>query len=77
MQVVEYSLSKREYTEFSENLLLNPPNELVNRSFVINCITFDVTRNDSIILSDDNTICVLTQDNVIIDNNLTINSFTC
>lgn len=63
-QIVEYSLSKREYTEFSEQLLLNPPKELIDRSFPINCITFDASRNDSMIFSDDNTICVLTKDDI-------------
>lgn len=62
--MVEYSLSNKKYTDFSEQLLLNPPKELVNRSFPINCITFDASRNDSIIFSDDNTICVLTRDEV-------------
>jgi len=65
-QVVEYNLSKREFTDFSEQLFLNPPAELINRSFPINCITFDASRNDSIIFSDDNTICVLTKDEVIL-----------
>ncbi|CAI6350697.1 unnamed protein product [Macrosiphum euphorbiae] len=60
--VVEYNLSRQEYTDFSEQLFLNPPSELINRSFPINCITFDASRNDSIIFSDDNTICVLTKD---------------
>lgn len=63
-QIVEYSLSKRQYTEFSEQLLLNQPKELIDRSFPINCITFDASRNDSMIFSDDNTICVLTKDDV-------------
>lgn len=62
-------MSKKEYTEFSEQLLLNPPKELVNRSFPINCITFDPSRNDSMIFSDDNTICVLTKDNKVVTNN--------
>lgn len=63
-QIVEYSLSKQEYTQFSEQLLLNPPKELIDRSFPINCITFDASRNDSMIFSDDNTICVLTKDEI-------------
>lgn len=63
-QIVEYSLSKREYTQFSEQLLLNPPKELIDRSFPINCITFDASRNDSMIFADDNTICVLTKDDI-------------
>jgi len=67
---VEYSLSKRQYTDFSEQLLLQPPKELKNRSFPIIGITFDASRNDSMIFSDDNTICVLTKDKVIIDINL-------
>lgn len=66
MQVVEYNLNKKEYTDFSEQLLLNPPKELTDRYFPINCITFDASRNDSMIFSDDNTICVLTKDDVII-----------
>lgn len=57
-------MSKREYTVFSERLLLNPPKELIDRSFPINCITFDASRNDSMIFSDDNTICVLTKDDI-------------
>lgn len=72
LQVVEFNLNKKEYTDFSERLLSNPPQELINRSFPINCITFDASRNDSIIFSDDNTICVLTKDTVIIYNSLTI-----
>ncbi|XP_025416080.1 U3 small nucleolar RNA-associated protein 4 homolog [Sipha flava] len=59
--VVEFNLNKKEYTDFSEKLFSNPPQELINRSFPINCITFDASRNDSMIFSDDNTICVLTK----------------
>lgn len=70
-QVVEFNLSKREYTDFSEKLISNPPQELINRSFPINCITFDASRNDSMIFSDDNTICVLTKNEVIFSNSLT------
>lgn len=71
LQIVEYNLNKREYTDFSEQLLLNPPKELIDRLFPINCITFDASRNDSMIFSDDNTICVLTKDNV----NISVNYF--
>jgi hypothetical protein len=73
-QVVEFNLNKKEYTDFSEKLFSNPPQELINRSFPINCITFDASRNDSMIFSDDNTICVLTKSEVIIYNSFT--SFT-
>jgi len=68
---MEYSLNNRKYTNFSELLLLHPPDELIDRSFPINCITFDASRNDSMIFADDNTICVLTM-KVIINDNLII-----
>lgn len=69
-QIVEFNIKRKEYTDFSEQLLLNPSKELTNRSFPINNITFDVSRNDSMIFSDDNTICVLTKDEVCIGNKL-------
>lgn len=69
-QIVEFNIKRKEYTDFSEQLLLNPPKELTNRSFPINSITFDASRNDSMIFSDDNTICVLTKDEVCIGNKL-------
>ncbi|XP_050534508.1 U3 small nucleolar RNA-associated protein 4 homolog isoform X2 [Daktulosphaira vitifoliae] len=61
--VFEYNINKKEYTQFSENLLLTPPSDLLNRPFPINFIAFDESRSDAVILSDDNTICVVTNDN--------------
>ncbi|XP_050429203.1 U3 small nucleolar RNA-associated protein 4 homolog [Adelges cooleyi] len=61
-KVVEYNIDNKKYTSYSEQLLLNPPKDLSHRSFPITSIAFDPSKKDSIILSDDNTICVLTHE---------------
>ncbi|XP_015116456.1 U3 small nucleolar RNA-associated protein 4 homolog [Diachasma alloeum] len=58
-KIVEYNLSRRQYTEFSNNLQTRIPNHWLTRSFPIVNITFNPNDQNVIILHDDTTVYVV------------------
>ncbi|XP_058803857.1 U3 small nucleolar RNA-associated protein 4 homolog isoform X2 [Phymastichus coffea] len=58
-KIVEYSIPKRKYTEFSNNLQGRLPNQWLARPFPITNIAFDQNNENIIIMHDDTTVFVI------------------
>lgn len=59
LQIVEYSIPRRKYTEFSKSLQGRLPNQWLARSFPITNIAFDQNNENIIIMHDDTTVFVI------------------
>lgn len=59
LQIIEYSIPRRKYTEFSKNLQGRLPTQWLARSFPITNISFDENNENIIIVHDDTTVFVI------------------
>lgn len=58
-RIVEYSLTKRKFTDFSTVLNVQPPRQWLSRSFPVMNVTFDPQESEILMLHDDASICIV------------------
>lgn len=57
--MIEYDLNNQQFTEFSQFLSSRHPRDWLNRSTIIEHVTFDPLKKEIILLHDDTMICVI------------------
>lgn len=64
LQIIEYSLEQKKFTQFSRGLDEKHPRQWLNRSFPVINVTYDPRADHIVFLHDDSSICVIDKQKV-------------